>query len=332
MQTPTTNSSHLIEPYRGKTVLITGARGYIGCALATALAEAPCRLVLLDRSPTTPWWKTPSRAEILPVTGDVARRETWECVLPKVDVVFHLAAIESFGEDYRVLPDFEVNTLSVLHLLETCRERGLRPRVIYSSSANLFGPAKHLPVGEDAPDLPATAWSLHKLASEHYLRLYADQLGLAAGSLRLANVYGAVPRPECLLRVALNRMVAAALRKGILPLYRNQACVRDYLYIADAVSAFLRAGDPEVPFAGRRYYVVGSGDGRTIREVAEAIARAASAQTGKAVRLEVNAARTMGAFEMRNFAADNRQFTTAAGWRPQTPLEQGLQFTLKALA
>lgn len=324
-------ATRAIEVYRGRTVLLTGARGYLGCALAQALSRLPCRLLLLDRTSTESWWDAAPVAEVVRLNGDVVQRETWERILPGVDCVFHLAAIEVFGEGYQVWPDFEVNTLSILHLLETCRVRALRPRVIYASSANLYGMAERLPVGDDAPDNPLTPWSLHKLASEHYLRIYAEQHGVSGGSLRLANVYGPVPRSECMLRVAPNRMAAAALRQGILTLYGNQACVRDYLYITDAVAAFLRAGDPSVPFRGPRHYVVGSGTPCTIRNLAEAIQRAVTLQTGKPVGLKEDLALAMGAFEMRNFAADHRGFTAASGWKPQTRLEEGLQDTLKAL-
>ena len=89
------------------------------------------------------------------------------------------------GPDFSAGADAGGGALPVLRLLEVCRLQTYRPKIVFASSANLFGLADTLPVNEDNRDDPLTMWAVHKLTAENYLRLYAQQFGLQSITLRL---------------------------------------------------------------------------------------------------------------------------------------------------
>ena len=184
-----------------------------------------------------------------------------------IDYVFHLAAQEYFYRSgYDPEQDLQFNTLPILRLLEVCRTQNYRPKIVFASSANLFGLVDTLPVNEDNRADPLTMWAIHKLTAEHYLKLYSQQFGIKSISLRLANVYGPTARRSVMTRVVINKVIAKALGGEALITYANKGCIRDYVFLKDVVQAFLLAG----AYCGSNkspFYVIGSGEGETIADV-----------------------------------------------------------------
>ncbi|MBI4887723.1 MAG: NAD-dependent epimerase/dehydratase family protein [Acidobacteria bacterium] len=322
-----------MNAYAGRTILVTGGRGYVGAALTQALAGVPCVLILLDRSPRDAWRPAPGRAEVAIRTGDVAEREAWDGALAGVDWVFHLAGTEyDRRADADPLADWRSNALPIVHLLEACRRGGHRPRIVFTSSVNVVGSAGALPVNEDRREAPLIAWSAHKLLAEHYLRIYTQRHGIASRVLRLSNVYGPTPRAAAQTRAALNRMAADAIAGRPVRLYRNAGCLRDYVFIDDVVEALLAAGSSADAWDGRPY-IVGSGVATTIADAAGVIARAVRERTGVPVQVQRDpgASGSMDAFEMRSFVADIARLQAATGWTPRVPFDRGVAATVDAL-
>lgn len=320
-----------IDAYQGQRILITGGRGYIGSALAEALTEVDCQVVLLDQSPEDAWRPMTRVADVSVRVGDVSLRETWERVLSGVDVVFHLAAREYFyRSDYDPEQDYRFNALPILHLLETCRLKNHRPRIVFASSANLYGLADTLPVNEQTSDDPLTMWGIHKLTSERYLCLYAEQFGIESLSLRLANVYGPTARWSTMDRMVLNRVMGMALDGKQILTYTNRDCVRDYVYLDDVISAFLVAGAC-CGSVRSPVYVIGSGEGQSIDHTWQMIADCVGAYKGKTVSVGRDDAMEIEPLERRNFVADTGLFAEATGWKPTVKLKQGVDMTMRAI-
>ena len=320
----------ILDAYHGRTILITGGRGYIGSALAQSLAGVNCKLILLDQSPYNAWQPGGQRAEVFLSNGDVSLRNTWDDALPGVDYVFHLAAKEYFyRSEYDPEKDFQFNALPVLRLLEVCRTQNYRPKIVFASSANLFGLVDTLPVTEDNRDDPLTMWAIHKLTAEHYFQLYSQQFDIKSITLRLANVYGPTAHWPVMTRVVINKVIAKALDGKAITTYVNQGCVRDYVFLKDVVQAFLLAGS----YCGSNknpLYVIGSGEGETIADVWHLIADSVKSQTGKKVPIRFNGSLKIEPIELRNFVADTARFRKSTGWKPQMELAQGIDSTVRA--
>jgi len=320
----------ILDAYQGRTILITGGRGYIGSALAQSLAGVNCKLILLDQSPGNAWKPATQVADVLLLNGDVSMRKTWEKALPGVDHVFHLAAKEYFyRSEYDPERDHQFNALPILRLLEACRVQNYRPKIVFASSANLFGLVDTLPVNEDNRADPLTMWAIHKLTAEHYLQLYSQQFGIKSISLRLANVYGPTAHWPVMTRVVVNKVIAKAIEGDALITYANRGCIRDYVFLKDVVQAFLLAG----AYCGsnqRPFYIIGSGEGETIADVWHLIASSVRSRTGENVPIRYDQEAKIEPMELRNFVADNSRFKDATGWKPRTELTQGIDITVRA--
>ena len=330
MTTPAKIPVKILDPYQGRTILITGGRGYIGSALTQSLATIKCKLILFDQLPIDAWRPESQKAEIVLRKGDVSAPRFWDDALHGVDYVFRLAAKEySYRSEYDPEQDFQFNALPILRLLEACRLQTYRPKIVFASSANLFGLVDTLPVNETTRDNPLTMWAIHKLAAENYLRLYAELFGIQSIVLRLANVYGPTVRWPVMTRVVINKVIAMALNGETLVTYANQGCVRDYVFLKDVVCAFLLAG----AYCGSSkhlIYVIGSGEGKSIAGVWQLIADCVTSHVGKNVPIRSDDSFEIEPLELRNFVADTGRFQKATGWKPRTGLRQGIDISVRA--
>lgn len=296
--------------------------------MAEALLQVPCRLLLLVRSGTNVKWPKGTAAAVTVLNGDVGDRDTWRRAMDGVDNVFHLAAHEhKHGAEFNPAPDLNVNTFSVLHMLEECRERGLSPRMIFASATSATGLTSTIPVDELVPDNPLTTFAINKITAERYLQYYAREFHMQTVTLRLANVYGPAPDHDISRRVVINKIVTKATRGEPLTVFENRSCIRDYAYIDDVVAAFLTAGIKEEILTSQ-HYVIGSGVGWSIEDTINLIADRAGMKTGHTTSVDLNDEEPLESAEWRNFVADSSSFESATGWRHNTSLIDGIDQTI----
>jgi len=316
----------LAEAYEGKVVAITGATGYLASALGPALQKVGARLLLV------------SRQEMLPPSGghslqaDVRMAECWRTIVQRADVVFHLAGNTSV---YAAATDPAGSLLSTVspltHLVAAARETGRRPRVLFASTATVYGLTSTLPVSEDADLMPITIYDLHKVFAEKQLELASSQ-GLVEGvSLRLANVYGPSSSGSSAdERGVINRIATLALKGADLRLYGDGCYLRDYVYVDDVVRAFLAAG-AEPKTVGQSFNVA-SGAGCTVRDAFHVVAERVEKVTGRRSRV-YNVPWPEGAdpIELRHFTANIDRMRSACGWEPMVTLADGVEHLINHL-
>jgi nucleoside-diphosphate-sugar epimerase len=308
----------------GRCILVTGGSGFIASAILARLREVRCRVRRLVR-PSRGTFEGGGLAEITDLEADVQAEDVWAAALAGVDLVLHLAAQTSSSvADADPASDLEANVRPLLRLLEHCRRGGLRPGVVFASAATVVGRCERLPVDESPPDDPLTAYDVHKLMAETYLRWYTRRGIVRGASLRLTNVYGPGPESRRPDRSILDRTIARALAGEALTVHRPTDRVRDYLYVDDAALGFLAAAANLTRLDGR-HFVVGSGRGTTLREAWDLVAGTVARTTGRRVEvLETDPPFPPSPIEARHFVADPRRFSDLTGWRPRVALPEGI--------
>jgi UDP-glucose 4-epimerase len=293
--------------YSGKVVAVTGATGFIGSRMVNRLAAFDCRIIEVTRSD----WGAAAEA----------------------DVIFHFAAQTSARvAEQDALLDFEANVTPMRRLLAACQPSRQLPVVVFAGTVTQAGVASTLPVNEDASDHPVTVYDRHKLMAEETLKTAARRGEIRGVSLRLSNVYGPGAHGRTRDRDVLNRMIVLALRGEPLTVYGDGGCVRDYLFIDDAVDAFLAAA-ANVEHVNGRYFVVGTGRGISIRDAFELVAARVGRRTGRPVAVtSTPSPAPLSAIEQRHFIADSSRFSAATGWRPTWTLRDGIDRTIEVLA
>lgn len=307
---------------------MTGAAGFIGSRVVDRLVGDAGLVIRVARA-ALPRIEH-AATNVIDVIGDVTDRAIWDQVVD-ADIVFHFAAetSESRAAD-SADADFHTNVMPIRHLLVACERRRKRPIVVFAGTVTEAGIPSRLPVNEDEPDDPVTAYDRHKLMAENDLKA-ASALGTVCGAtLRLSNVYGpgaTGAKPE---RDVLNRMIRAALRGEPLTAYGTGEYVRDYVFVEDVTDAFLKAAAHAHEINGR-HFVVGSGRGVTIRGAFELVAARVETLTGRRVAVvTAEPPAALSDIQKRNFVADPSRFSAATGWRPSWSLSDGIDRTIEA--
>ncbi len=319
-----------LDHYRDRTVVVTGAGGFLGGRLVARLAATPCHLVRVSRSTLAPL-DPRHPATTVDVIGDVRDAAIWARVVGGADVVVHFAAQTSAAvADENPALDFDANVTPMSHLLRACRRLRCSPTILFAGTVTQAGVQARLPVDEDATDVPVTAYDQHKLMAERELER-AVSAGVVPGvTLRLPNIYGPGSADTSRDRDVLNRMIQAALRGETLKVFGSGDYLRDYLFVDDAVDAFLVAGAHAGQISGR-HFVIGSGSGVTIRDAFELIAVRVEARTGRRVPVvRAEPGRPLTGIEQRSFVANPARFIAATGWQRAWTLCDGIDRTIES--
>ena len=303
--------------------LVTGGAGYIGSVVTSRLLEEGHEVVVLDDLSTGHAVAVPDGVRF--VRGRVHDRAA-DVLDPSFDGVLHFAAFIAAGESVqRPEKYWENNLVGSLRLLDAMRAVGVR-RLVFSSTANVYGDPDTQPIPETAVTRPPNPYAGSKLAVDHALRDEATAHGLSAVSLRYFNVAGAHRcadgsmigerhDPEThLIPIALQ--VAAGKREK-LQLFGDDyptpdgTCVRDYIHISDLATAHLLALST-MDGPGHRVYNLGNGSGFSNRAVVEVVREA----TGHPVPVEI-APRRDG--DPAALVASSEKARTELGWTPALP-------------
>ncbi len=170
--------------------LVTGGAGFIGSNVARLLVDEGYDTVVLDNLSSGFEINLAPLPSAEFIKGDVRDEAVVSGALKGVDVVFHLAAaVGNVRSIQYPVDDSDINVIGTLRVLEAARRAGVR-KIVYSSSAAIFGEVKHLPIREDHPVEPESPYGVSKLAGEKHCLAYAKIHGLEVVCLRYFNVYG----------------------------------------------------------------------------------------------------------------------------------------------
>lgn len=215
--------------------MVTGGAGFIGSQIVDLLIERGNRVLVVDNLSTGSERNLNPEAEFSPM--DICHPELANLVARfRPQVVIHQAAQVSVPLSIKdPLHDARVNVLGTLNLLEACRLAKVI-KVIYASSAALYGEPQYLPVDETHPLNPMCGYGVSKFTGERYLDAYCSMYGLGYTVLRYANVYG--PRQDALGEGGVVAIFLNRLLKGEAPvIFGDGEQTRDFVYVKDVATA-----------------------------------------------------------------------------------------------
>ena len=292
--------------------LVTGGAGFIGSNIVALLCRQSFDVRVLDN--LSSGYESNLRPDVEFVQGDVRDQDAVECAVKGCEIVFHLAA--SVGNSRSLahpIDDSEINAIGTLRVLEAARHHGVR-RLVYSSSAGIFGELRTLPIAEDHPVEPDTPYGASKLAGEKLCLAYGKLYPLETVCLRYFNVYGSNQRFDAygnVIPIFVHRVLAGEP----ITIFGDGEQTRDLVNVADVARAnVLAATAPGVGGA----FNIGNGSRVTINELARLVLAAA----GAAVPIEHGPPR---AGDVRHSQADISKASRAFGYTATVPLEDGLR-------
>ncbi len=309
-----------------RSAFVTGAYGLLGSGLVRALLARDVEVTVLRRD------QTPRSALVLDglesranvVVGDVTDGSLIDRALGEyeVDSVFHLAAQTIVGTANRSpLPTWDANVRGTWMVLEGCRRHEI-PRVVVAASDKAYGAHDELPYREDFALQPRFPYDVSKAATDLIARSYWHTYGVPVATTRLANIYGGGDTNRSRL---IPEAVDAAL-VGRPPVIRSDGSPeRDYLYVDDAVAAYLALADA-LDGDGARGEAFNAGGGRphAVLEVVELICRLAGTEVQPDIR---GTGSPLG--EIDRQYVDSTKLNELTGWRPEVALEEGLRRTVE---
>jgi UDP-glucose 4-epimerase len=299
-------------------LLITGAAGFLGSALANHLVHQGHEVRGIDDLSTGDSGVLPP--EVLFTRGDVLDRPKLWTLLQDVDCVYHLAARVSVQES--ILYPREYNSTNVggtVSLMEAMRDVGVK-RVVFTSSGAVYGAQEEQPIHEDVTPSPDSPYAVSKLSAEFYIHTIGKLWGIETVSLRIFNAYGPGQHLPASHPPVIPNFIQQAVQGGTLVIHNSGHQTRDYVYVDDVIQAISAAGT--APDVDGQVINVGSGTETSVKELAKLVLRAVESEA----ELIYNPSTTGGVNRMR---ADIARASELLGYQPTVGLEEGLERTME---
>lgn len=284
---------------KGKRILVTGVSGFVGSHLASELRR--------------------QEAEVLTLTerdGCLIDIREWPKVRDlggkwgKFDLVYHLAALmfvpyslENPRETY------EVNVLGTLNILELCRLCGVE-KVVFASSY-VYGHPQYLPVDEEHPLNPTNPYARSKVVGEGLCKAYYEDYRLNCTILRAFNIYGEGQGDSFLIPSILKQLVSGKIE------VMDPEPRRDFLYISDAIEAYIKAGE----YAQSDFEIINIGSG--VSYSVDNIVKKVLEVWGQEAEVSYQHQRRRG--EIMDVVANVQKAKEKLGWEPKVNLEEGMR-------
>ncbi len=293
--------------------LVIGGGGLIGAHLVPKLLATGRRVTVVGRG-AAPLHDLPKEAAY--ISGDFGNLGLIQALLDRHEEVIHLAYATVPNTSFdNPLADLLQNLPPTVQLFSEVATRSGK-LVLVSSGGTVYGEAISLPIAENHPTQPISPYGVTKLTLEKYAHLYAVTHGLQVVCVRPANAYGEGQRPFAGQGFIATAMASVMQGKPI-TLFGRQGVVRDYIFVSDLAEGILKALEQGMP---REIYNVGSGVGRSSREVIEAMTPVMQ-EIGCAIRIDYAPERV---FDVQANVVDSSKFRQHTGWVPQVSFEEGL--------
>jgi nucleoside-diphosphate-sugar epimerase len=316
-----------LSAFAGSTCLVTGGLGFIGSNMARALAAAGACVVVVDahvpQHGGDPRHLLDAAAPIELVTADIADADAVERPVAAADFVFNIAGqVSHLASMHDPLRDLDLNARANLAFLEVVRRVNPGVVVVHTSTRQVYGRPRYLPVDEAHPTEPVDVNGISKLAAEQAHLIYARTYGMRASVLRLTNVYG----PRQRLRGDDSGFLPSFIRRTLhdepITLFGDGSQSRDCLYVDDVLAALAAAAlSPEAP---GEVFNLGNPDDLSLAEIARLLV--ARCGTGSVVTVPWPPERAR--IDIGNYRGDASKAKAVLGWVPEVTFDDGLAATI----
>lgn len=311
--------------WTGRSVLVTGAGGFIGSHLVERLLREGARVRAFLRYTARGDFGNLAHADralvkqVEVVRGDLRDPEAVRSATAGVDTVFHLGALIAIPYSY-VNPRevFDVNIVGTLNVLQAARAAGVR-RVVHTSTSEVFGTAQYVPIDEKHPLQGQSPYSASKIGADKLAESFYRSFNVPVVTLRPFNTFG--PRQSA--RAIIPTIISQALSRDEIRL-GSLSPTRDFTYVTDTANGFLCAGAAD-GVEGQEINL-GTNSEVSIGDLAQSIFRL----VGRSPRIVTDAERLRPEkSEVQRLLATNAKAARLLGWRPQVSLDEGLALTVE---
>ncbi|MDP2167704.1 MAG: SDR family NAD(P)-dependent oxidoreductase [Thermodesulfovibrionales bacterium] len=309
---------------KGKTVLVTGAGGFIGSHLAERLVAEGCRVRAFLRYNSRNFWgwleQSPLKKDIEVCSGDIRDFDSVIGAMKGVDAVFHLAALIGIPYSYvSPLAYIRTNIEGTYNVLEASRQLGAK-RVVCTSTSEVYGTARHVPIKEDHPLQPQSPYSASKISADNTAMSYHLSFGLPLVIARPFNTYGPRQSARAVIPTIITQILSGSkeIRLGAM------RPTRDLNFVSDVADGFLRLA--ECDGAVGKAVNISSMAEISVGDLAGLIKDLTGADC-KFVTEEARL-RPVGS-EVERLMGDNTLISSLTGWKPGHSLREGLSKTVQ---
>jgi len=310
----------------GRTVVVTGADGFIGSHLTERLVAEGCRvraLCLYNSQGSWGWLDQAPRdtqRELDVRLGDIRDARFVETVCSGADVVFHLAALIAIPYSYVAPESFvQTNVVGTMNVLEAARRGNVR-RVVHTSTSEVYGTPEHVPIRETHPLNAQSPYAATKVAADQLALSYHRSFDVPVTVLRPFNTFGPRQSARAVLPTICSQLLAG--RREI-ELGRIDT-KRDLTYVSDTVEGFIRAAT--TPGVDGQTIQLGTGQVVSVGEIFDAACRA----LGVDAKVKVDPRRLRpDASEVLVLESDPSRAKEVLGWSPLVGIDEGITRTLE---
>ncbi len=311
-----------------KKVLITGGLGFIGSNLAIRLVELGADVTLVDSLIPTYggnlWNVEPIKTRVRINISDVRDPFAMKYLISGQDYLFNLAGQTSHVDSMEnPETDLAINVQAQLQILEACRQHNPDVKVVFASTRQVYGRPLRVPVGEDHPLTPVDINGVHKLAAEHYHRLYNNIYGIRSVILRLTNTYGPRMRVVDARQTFLGIWIRRLLEGEPILIYGDGSQLRDYNYVDDVVDALLMVAETDTCYGD--VLNLGSQEVFSLSQTAEIFLDLHP--DGQVSYVPFPKSRL--SIDIGDYQGDFSRIRDALGWSPKTNFRDGMRRTLE---
>ena len=295
-------------------ILVTGGAGFIGSHVTKLLLGRGHQVVVLDNLSHGFAENVDRRAKL--IVGDIRDRKKTKEALKGIEAVIHMAGFISVPESVADPVKYcDNNVLGAVNLLKCMKDAGVK-KIIFSSSACVYGTPDKLPIKEEAPIHPDNPYGATKASIEVFLKAYHEIFGFDVVILRYFNPYGPgkMGKPTTL---AIPNFVKATLAKKPVPLYWQGEQIRDFIYIDDLARAHIDV----LPLSGFNIFNLGTETGVKVKDIVELIFKIVGYKVPIA-----DLGKRPG--DVAATYASSEKLKKAVGWKAKVSLTEGLRHTI----